>query len=194
MARDYTYRTRRRKKKRKPPPAWIWSVIGLLIGLFVAFLVYLQMRPAATEQDPSPAQIEMPRERDTRDVRKKQVTPIPPPKPRFDFYNLLPEMEVIVPEQELANTAVQTAKKETQESGVYLLQVGSFKQLKQADQLRVKLTLLGLETKIQTVKINDREKWHRVRVGPFPNLSSLNKARTGLDKKGISAIPIQLRE
>jgi len=194
MARDYKSRASNRRK-RSGPPAWAWSVIGLLVGLFVAFLVYLQMRPqTAATADAAMVPLEKPAERDARDVRKTKEKPIPPPpKPRFDFYNLLPEMEVIVPEQELQGEPTPEGVKPVEQPGTYLLQAGSFRSHEQADQLRARLALLGFETDIQTVSVNNRQTWHRVRVGPFNNLTDLNAARSLLKKNGVDAILIRLK-
>jgi cell division protein FtsN len=192
MARDYKYHYRTRRKS--GPPAWVWSVIGLLVGLFVAFLVYLQMRPQTRTAEPRPAPLEIPSAQDSRELRKKESEPVPPPpRPRFDFYDLLPEMEVVVPEQELQGAPTPEGVKQVQQPGTYLLQAGSFRSQEQADQLRARLALLGLETSIQTVSVNNRQTWHRVRVGPYRNLTDLNRARALLKQNGVDAILIRLK-
>lgn len=189
-------RRRRRTTTRKKSPPWIWAVTGLLAGLFVAFLVYLQMQP-----DSAPAAVEesitldIPTEQEARDVRKKKAAPIPPPaKPRFDFYNLLPEMEVVVPDEEIKGAPGKEGVKRVEQPGTYLLQAGSFRKQAQADQLRAKLALLGLETRVQAVSVNSAQTWHRVRVGPFSNLADLNQARSLLKQNGIDAILIRLKK
>jgi cell division protein FtsN len=197
MAQDYKYQGRHRHRA---SPPWVWATVGLLVGLFVAFLVFLQLRAPAPE---SPAlALETPPERQTRTTPIEKVIataavepkaePAPPPKPRFDFYNLLPEMEVVVPEQELQGARSPEGVREVQQPGTYLLQAGSFRSQDQADQLRARLALLGVETTVQTVKVNTRETWHRVRVGPFSNLEELNEARSMLKTNGIDAILIRL--
>ena len=136
----------------------------------------------------------------------------PPPKPKFEFYTLLPEMEVVVPDEELpspspapaassttdessaADTAVtagatveddprsdaETALK----SGHYILQVASFKKMKDADGLKAQLTLLGYKPVVQTVAIDSDEKWHRVRIGPYADRDALEAARVRLRTDG----------
>lgn len=187
MARDYKYRTPRRRKS----PPWIWAVIGLLLGLFVAFLVYLQMRsaePGAGSTRSIPLQ--KPAEEESREVRKAKRAEPPPaaPKPRFDFYKLLPEMEVVIPEQEFEDAPVREGVKQVQQPGIYVLQAGSFRKSGQADQLRAKLALLGMETRVKTVTGKDGSRWHRVLVGPFDNLGELNDARVLLKRNGVDAI------
>ena len=188
-----TRRRRRRTTTRKSPP-WIWAVTGLLAGLFVAFLVFLQMQPAGEVTVEETRALDIPTETETRDVRKQKPAPVPPPpKPRFDFYNLLPEMEVIVQDEEIKGAPSKEGVKRVEQPGTYLLQAGSFRSHTQADQLRAKLALLGLETSIQSVSVNSKQAWHRVRVGPFLNLSDLNQARSLLKKNGIDAILIRLK-
>jgi cell division protein FtsN len=173
----------------------------LLIGLFVAFLVFLQLRPAPPVE--RTVKLETPPEPATRPPAEKpapapapavakQEQPAAPPKPRFDFYNLLPEMEVIVPEQEVQGAATPEGVRQVEQPGTYLLQAGSFRTREQADQLRARLALLGVETDVQTVTVDNKQTWHRVRVGPFQNLRDLNTARSLLKKNGIEAILIRL--
>jgi cell division protein FtsN len=188
-----TRRKRRHTPTRKSPP-WIWAVTGLLAGLLVAFLVFLQMQPEGEVTVEETIVLDVPTENEARDVRKKKSAPVPPPpKPRFDFYNLLPEMEVIVQDEEIKGAPSKEGVKRVEQPGTYLLQAGSFRSHKQADQLRAKLALLGLETSIQSVSVNSKQAWHRVRVGPFSNLRDLNQARSLLKKNGIDAILIRLK-
>jgi len=184
-----THRNRRTTRRETAPP-WVWSVAGLIVGLLIAFLVYLQMRPQTPlPRSATPAEAA----HANRDVRKKKDIAPPPAKPRFDFYNLLPEMEVIVPDEEIQGTPMPEGVKQVEKPGTYLLQAGSFRNRQQAEQLRAKLALLGLETSVQTISINSQQAWHRVRVGPFNNLPDLNDARALLKKNGVDAILIRLK-
>ena len=203
MSRDYKYHDRRGRyrdrRRRKGPPPWAWAAVGLLVGLFVALLVFLQLGPAPSVE--RTVKLETPPEPATRpaaehpapapaEPSKKQ--PSSPPKPRFDFYNLLPEMEVIVPEQEVQGATTPEGVRQVEQPGTYLLQAGSFRTREQADQLRARLALLGVETDVETVTVDNKQTWHRVRVGPFHNLRDLNTARSLLKKNGIDAILIRL--
>lgn len=165
----------------------------MIAGLFVAFLVYLQMRPQNMAVAPSPVQKKPTQAAGTAPPQPRKQADPAPSKPRFDFYNLLPEMEVIVPEQQISGTPTREGVKQVEKPGTYLLQAGSFRSKQQADQLRAKLALLGLETSLQTVSINSKQAWHRVRVGPFYNLADLNDARRLLKNNGVDAILIRLK-
>ncbi len=190
MATDYKRRSKHRSKPSAPPP-WVWAVVGLVVGLFIAFLVFLKVISQQSLREE--VALALPAQQEIPEAPKARKEPAPPPKPRFDFYNLLPEMEVVVPEEEIKGIPTQEGVKRVEKPGTYLLQAGSFRSRKQADQLRAKLALLGMETSIQTVSINSKQSWHRVRVGPFNNLRDLNQARSLLKKNGIDAILIRLK-
>ena len=206
MARDYKYQDRRRgyrdRRRRKGPPGWAWAAVGLLVGLFIAFLVFLQLRPAPppvertvkleTPPEPAARPAENKPKPEPPPAKAREEAPAAPTKPRFEFYNLLPEMEVIVPEEQVKGAASPEGVKQVEQPGTYLLQAGSFRTREQADQLRARLALLGVETEVQTVTVNNKETWHRVRVGPYRNLEELNAARSVLKKNGIDAILIRL--
>lgn len=187
---------RRRTARSRPAPPWVWSVTGLVVGLLVAFLVFLQMRPKQAEiaQSQQPLTVPAPAEQAALEVHKPKSKPVTPPaKPRFDFYNLLPEMEVIVPDEDIQGKASHEGVKQVEQPGTYLLQAGSFRSHPQADQLRARLALLGLETSVQAVTVDNGQTWHRVRVGPFSNLQDLNDARALLKTNGIDAVLIRLK-
>lgn len=224
MPRDYKHRARKRKKRNTLSP--LAGVIGgLLIGLFVAFLVYLKMQEKPDphvylqQSIPAPAATA---EQAVRDAGKDQKEAIPPPpKPRFDFYTLLPEMEVVIPEQEITAALKQPpppaavaapveeasnqappatapapkpapAKTAKPASGTFYLQVGSFRNSVQAERFKAQLAMQGMQTSIQTVTINNKDTYHRVRVGPFHDFDTLDKTRQSLKKKGIDSTPIKV--
>ena len=227
MARDYKNRAQRRKKPAAVSP-WIGVIGGLLIGLFVAFLVFIKMQ-AEPEQADYTAETLLPLaetvQQDVRDVHKDSKDAIPPPpKPIFNFYTLLPEMEVVIPEEEISEGLKQptppvrmaapveeakpavaakppkpvvpavatTTKQAKPPAGSYYLQVGSFKNGTQAERFRAELALQGMQTNIQTVTINNKDTYHRVRVGPFYSFDALDKTRQKLKKKGIESTPIKI--
>ena len=135
---DYAPRRRTTRKKTSPLPGWAWMLIGLLVGLFVAFLVFLHKTPPSSEgarpepETPPPAAPE---------TKKKEGL-------QFDFYKLLPEMEVAIPPEEVVPPA------HDREPVNYYLQAGSFRDSADADGRKAELALLGLEATIQTVTIN----------------------------------------
>lgn len=173
---------------------------GLLIGLFVALLVYINENTSASNKSrfgETVSNLFNQTAQDVREVSKqKQNVPSKPSdntdskKPRFDFYTILPELEIAIPEQDLLQLEKQPVTTTPQVSGNYILQVGSFKQSEQADQLKARLALQGVEATIQSVAINS-DTWHRVRIGPINDLATLNQVRKRLQKNGIASIVVK---
>ena len=193
MPRDYKHRANRRKKRPAVSP-WLGVLTGLLIGLFIAFLVYIKMQsngqpPQVIVKETLPAKsaVEAAAVEDEADSK--------PPEPRFDFYTLLPEMEVVVPEQQIQGKPEQGVR-QVERPGTYYLQVGSFKNSEQADRLKAELAIMGFETVIQKVTIDNKKStdtWHRVRVGPYSELEALNSARRKLKAGGIDSSLVRIK-
>jgi len=167
-------------RRRQPTPGWVWLLAGLAIGLSITLFTFLKDRPDRPAPPPaSPPQAAQAKPDKAQDDKTT--------KPKFDFYSILPEMEVIVPDKR--NKAGQSAP--IDKPGIYILQVASFRNFAEADNLKARLALLGVESKIETVTVNNSDTWHRVRVGPTQNLRELNKIRTRLLNNNIN--PILLR-
>jgi len=185
--RDYAKRTTTRKPK-ATVPGWAWMLIGLLVGLFIAFLVYLQQIGGGDALKKLTTSNSKPASTDTRAV-KKTPTPEPPKKKEgisFDFYNILPELEVVIPEEELnQNTSA------AQEKATYYLQVGSFKNDSDAESRKAELILLNFSPSVQTVTIDGSQTWHRVRLGPFTDRRKVDQARRRLQDNGIDFIMLK---
>ena len=199
MPRDYA-KTSSRKKKSGQLPGWVWMLGGLTIGLFVAFVVYLNNAAKPGQKDTIASVIkdtfsdlqENAKQRDTERPKQKDKAKTEKSEPtknhtKFDFYYILPEIDVPVPDQELERRRKDPT---TTDKGEYILQVGSFRELKQADQLKAKLALKGLTANIQSVKINNST-WHRVRIGPINNLTRLSETRRRLKESGIHSIVVK---
>ena len=192
MPRDYA---KSQHTEHKPIPGWIWMLAGLTIGLFVALLVYIKDNSSGklAITDTVAKVFQPQKQTDTRDVKQSQNTKPPEPststKPKFDFYTILPELEVAIPEQELIDT--KESSKEPTSNQQYMLQAGSFKKFEEADKLRARLALQGIEASIQKVKINDTDTWHRVRIGPLDNVKALNQTRLRLRNLGIASIVVK---
>ena len=190
MARDYAKRTTTRRPKKQPLPGWLWMLGGLLVGLFIAFLVYLQQQGGEPFKGLSLPKMK-PATTDTRSV-KKPPTPKAPKKDdgiNFDFYSILPEQEVVIPESELGNTPTKTVDKAN-----YFLQVGSFKSGEDANARIAELFLLNLTPSIQKVTVDGGNTWHRVRVGPYTDRRKLDKARRRLQDNGIDFFVIKEKQ
>ncbi len=111
-------------------------------------------------------------------------------KSRFTFYDMLPNFEVVIPEQE-PDVAPDSGPQAVVAPGIYVLQAGSFSAFADADRRRAELALQGIESTIQRVTIDDRT-YHRVRIGPIEDLDELNMMRSRLRAAQIDVIRIRL--
>lgn len=189
---DYKHR---RKSSKKPQAArpWMWFGAGLFVGVAGTLLAEMQslfstesvvqaVRQATSSERPSVSAQAAASKSEEKAKR-----------PRFEFYTMLPEMEVAVPENELAGATDASMQKMESENVTYILQAGSFRQFEQADHLKAELALMGMPAEIQTVTIDGGTKWHRVRVGPFTNLQALNEARSELQSNGLKVMVLKVR-
>ena len=181
-------------QRKQVTPPWVWLLIGLMLGLIAALAVYLYVRSDSKTETNA---VEQAAKQKAKPAAKKKAPPSKPQvaeKPRFDFYRLLPERELIIPDEQIAK--IQTKKTtpipDIDKSGNYVLQAGAFKTFKQADQLKARLALIGVEAKIETVKINDAVVWHRVRVGPFDKLEKVNTVRHRLQDNDIATVVLKV--
>ncbi|MBL8300902.1 MAG: SPOR domain-containing protein [Rhodanobacteraceae bacterium] len=190
-------------------PAWVWLALGVLLGLGFATLMLLQgwaptlRKPNSPQPNP---QATAPRasEPALADEGKKA-----PPKKNYEFYSVLPEMEVVIPDTELSAKAraeqqrQQAAAQNPAAAGTpppepsvaasgarYVLQAGSYPDPKAAEELKAKLALSGFVARVQSVNVNGKT-WHRVRVGPYSSASDVETAKTALSEAGVNAIALK---
>jgi cell division protein FtsN len=185
--------SRSSRKPERQVPAWVWVFTGVVCGGFVMFLYHLAtlrgQAPDMAGQNGKPA-VEKPAE--TVDTG-----------PRFDFYAVLPKMEVIVPKGEddpqpsrrtppadAGDTEVAVADRQEQ----YLLQAGSFRRNDDADRRRGELILHGLTARIQPVSMGNGDTWYRVMVGPFDNANAAHRAQDKLAAAGIETLAIRAKK
>ncbi len=214
MARDY--KPRNRRKQKKSLPGYIWLLSGLAIGLFVAFIIYLDKQPESEKNFGSSVQEELERikqektkqpEKKSKAVSKKSISSEHPKEEKYNFYKLLPQLEVFIPEDEtrppkikpkklpkiIAKKPSEKASSEDMGKGKqYVLQVGSFKELGDAEKLKANLAFLGLEASIQHITIRN-QLWHRVRFGPYSDKQQLSHNQNLLKKNDINSNSMELK-
>jgi cell division protein FtsN len=187
---------RRSRSKSKSGVSPVMSMLfGLAVGLSVAAAVYMKDRrddDAATSAKPEPASLKSALDEngeaaaDEKPAAKKE-------EPRFTFYDLLPNFEVVTQDADEEPAASATAPKAVVEPGVYILQAGSFSTHEDADRRRAELGMQGIESHIQRVKINERN-YHRVLIGPIDDLDELNVLRSRLRAAQIDVLRIRVSD
>lgn len=177
---------------RRGVPGWLMLLIGLGLGTGLTWGVHSYLasseRPLSGLRDLFASKPEI-----TGKPAAKTAAPPATPKPKLDFYTILPEIETVLPSAPAR--PVKPATKIETETGVnYLLQAGSFSNPADADQLRAKLALAGLEARIEKVAIEGKGEFHRVRLGPYASIQELDNTDSRLGKLGIKTIRLKLKK
>ena len=200
MSRDYKNNERSRGGRRNGSSLLAGILIGLVLGLGIALGVAWYIN-------------KMPNPFSTRAIappKPEPVKPAPPPqtakvdekggkaedaKPRFDFYKILPGDEAEKSSKD-AERSAKDAQKASTGTGkeAFLLQAGAFQNAPDADNLKARLALMGIEANIETSAVPDKGVWHRVRIGPYTSVEELNRTRDTLKQNGVQTTLIKLRE
>jgi cell division protein FtsN len=188
MAKDYKPRVEAKKKSGGGTLLGIF--IGLILGLGIAVGIAWYMNktpipfinkakpPEKAAAEPGKA-LAKPDERTTQQVEK----------PRFEFYKILPGAEEPVTEKQIKQASKPGAPVEN-----YLLQVGAFQNPADADNLKARLALLGVEAGVEPINLAEKGTWYRVRVGPYSKVEEINRLRQTLAQNGIEATLVKIKD
>ena len=174
----------KKTEKQKKFSGWLWLATGLLIGLFVAFLIFLKGQPQKKASVETPV-VTKPKVEKSQDSKTLD----------YDFYKILPKLEVVTPldaEEHESSKKAEKAKP-VSKPGVYVVQAGSFKKHADADRRKANLALMGVASKIVSVKMDDGQTWHRVQIGPFEDLAQLNETRDVLKQNKIDTLLLKVK-
>lgn len=185
--------TRRKTRSRQTASAgqgWSWGLLGLGIGLSVSAFIYLNNRPPATGvPTPAPEQAQ-PSAKPKVTVSKRDATAEAEAEPRFGFYDMLENYEVVIFEEE-APVQPQVRQTTNEAPGIFVLQAGSFAEYVDADRRKAQLAILGVESGIQKVSVDDKV-YHRVRVGPLQDLDEVQRLRRRLADADIDTMVLRV--
>ena len=151
---------------------WGWLSLLLLLGAFVAFILFLDQRIAGND----------PAATGGKSAGDGTVT-----KPTIDFYEVLKDRKVDIPLTREDRVAIENPTPNKQQAGRSILQVGSFQSAAEADSLKAQLAFLGLEATVRAASV-DGATWHRVQLGPFGSETSLSRAKNLLIANRIDYI------
>lgn len=192
-----TSRGATRAPQKQGVPASVLLGTGFIAGVICSVLVF----QLGGKHDGAPA---APQQAATTEKPKPAEKPATTTT-KFDFFTLLPEREVIVPDETSAAKAVATAKPVAEPDAKpqtakpeptipagekYILQAGSFRNGSDADRRRAQILLLGLDAKVEAVEANG-DRWHRVYVGPFTSHNTLSDARAKLIGESIDTLVVR---
>lgn len=120
---------------------------------------------------------------------RQDLTPV---EPHFDFYTILPSVEVEIPDHELKTRIREEKLGEGDKNAKYIMQAGSFRDSPDAEKLKAKLTALGVESRVEKAQVGEVF-WYRVKVGPYSGMTSLMAVKSQLRDKGVDAIVLEFK-
>jgi cell division protein FtsN len=124
-------------------------------------------------------------------------------RPRFEFYQILPGEKEVTEKDIKAAKAAPRAPTPPEKPGsspktpkafsgeTYWLQAGAFGSETDADNLKAKIALVGLEATVMPVAVPDKGTLYRVRLGPYQSLDDANRIKTALSQNGVGAAIIR---
>lgn len=186
IGRDY----KRNRRQSLDFGRWRDFLYGLGCGLAVALLVFVAQRQAYSKNPPAAASSgrPVPQAGDPRPAPGDENDGEAPQQ--FDFYDRLPNFEVVVPEKE-GHVQRGLAGAPVARPGTYVLQAGSYKSQADAERIRAQLAVQGITATVQRVAV-DADVWHRVRIGPSSDLTEINRLREKLRNVDLDAIVIRV--
>lgn len=142
-----------------------WLLPVAAVSAFIGFIVYLDSQE--TDTAPMP-----PAEPVTRQQTAPEGDSQKEAERNFRFYDMLPESSVVTPDVDAYEPGPGAAERNVE----YILQTGSFRSEKDAEQQRAQVGLQGLRARISSVSPEAGSTWYRVEVGPYTNRSEMNRA------------------
>lgn len=193
MSRDYKGTDRKSGGRRNGSSLLAGILIGLVLGLGMALGVawYINKMPSpfSSPRAPASTKSESAKTAPAQTARvDEKATKTEDSKPRFDFYKILPGEESSRDKQSKEKGSTGSGKE------AFFLQAGAFQSAPDADNLKARLALLGVEASIETSAVPDKGVWHRVRVGPYTSVEELNRTRDTLNQNGFQTTLIKVRE
>jgi len=178
MAKKRRRKAGRRATDRKPAnttPGWIYMCMGLAIGLAVAYAVYVSDRRTLVEPPAAPVAKTT---KEPASTIPEAVEETPEADITFDFYNMLPNLDVEVYEEPRAPVVTApvkvTPRAQVERPGIYILQAGSFSRLEDANRRKAQLALLGVRSDIKKGNANGRAVY-RVYTDPMEKPAEVNR-------------------
>lgn len=184
MAKDYKNSPKPKDKPKKKSggfPGWGWFLLGIVAcfaiikGGPLLWQAELHAGKHGSAKTAAPA------------AGSVAAAPSASTAPHYDFYKMLPSFQVVIPGQD-KDVKSGNESAPVQQPGSYILQVGSFPSYADADKLKANLALLGIESSIQSVQVNNGSTWNRVRIGPIKDLKELNAMRAKLAQQHIEPL------
>ncbi len=214
---------RREKRLSEPQPGWVWFAGGLLLGALVMGVMWVkdyQANSQAAEAQRKDAQTEQPVTASQKAAGEKKQSQSPSQPvvvhPQFEFYSVLPDMEVEVQPDSLrpaasksaavaavtAETVTETPANKipktvvkplnTDAKSQFQMQLASFRSRTDAERMMASSALKGVTTRIEKVTINEKA-YYRVRSGPYSREQAYSLHKR-LKKSGIESLIMRVKK
>ncbi len=196
-----------RPKGRHAGGTLVGVFIGLVIGLVIAAAVTWYLNRANLPFQTGKAGTGEPH---AEPARAAGAAPQPlPGKPgdkpgdkRFTFYDILPGKQEAVPGAAPAAPAAAagpaaapaSATKTAPVGESLYLQVGAFQKPTEADNVKARLALIGVEASVKEVVVPEKGTMFRVRVGPYAQVDEMDRVRQLLTQNGIPVSVVRAKE
>ncbi|MFC4159914.1 SPOR domain-containing protein [Chitinimonas lacunae] len=215
MSKDYKHSGKSRTAHHGSSSIWVGLLIGLCIGvgIAVAAVVYMNRapNPFANKTQVTKPVPDTPPPTVTHNAKQPEVltpqgavprqNPAPGAAPaeakpegeKFEFYTKLMESSDAKepkPPQPAQPPETPPPAQVLPPKGTYL-QLGAFQNEKDADNLKAKLAMMGVEANIQTSEVDGKGVLHRVRIGPFKNIEDLDRVRDQLKGSGVEVAVVK---
>jgi cell division protein FtsN len=165
--------------------------IGLAVGVLLTAGVFIYKSDAHKSAEPDSPRPEPQRRASSSVDSDTSAAAGNEGSQRYDFYEMLPNFEVVVPEKDREVKRDIPGAARIERPGVYVLQAGSYRNQADAERVSAQLKLQGIDAKVQRVAV-DNDVWHRVRVGPISDLTELNKVRKQLQAADVDGLVIRV--
>ena len=168
----------------------IGTVVGVSLAAGVAWFLRNSPSPFVKKEQVT---VIAPTETAPRTPPAKAASGVGSDKPRFEFYKVLTDKQdasVATPDKRAEKPKVGDSKPAATFE-LQILQAGSFSNATDAENLKAKLALLGMEAGVHTATIPDKGVWYRVRLGPYKTADELNHARNFLKQNGVESTPMR---
>lgn len=173
---------------------WVGILAGMVIGVGLAAAVawFIKKSPSPFLNKEQPTLVQPESTLPAIPVEQPELSS--DDKQRFQFYKILTDKQNATPVAPTGSAdQAKPAKAQVSAFQPQILQAGSFPNAADAENLKAKLALLGVEAIIQTATIKDKGVWYRVRLGPYKNADAMNRAQGFLKQNGVSSTPMRVQ-
>jgi hypothetical protein len=171
-----------KRRKKQTNSSFMMILLGLSIGLALSLIlaIYVIMSPSPFVDKFG---VEINSDKNSEPDQSKRLEEIE----SSEFYELLDGSDNDMSNN---NDFLNDDENELQQQSIFM-QVGSFASNREADELKARLAIIGIETEIVKIALPDGTLWHRVRIGPILDDQQYTEFKRILSKNGYKYLEIR---